>query len=186
MHRHRPPRIGCAVVALLVALALPSGGAQAIAVTAVDGEALARDAPTSASRESWLWPVERPFAVTREYIAPTHDYGPGHRGIDLRPVRSTALRAPADGAVAFAGVVVDRPLVTIDHGDGFVTTLEPVVTELPPGTRVRAGEVIGMLHLGGHADPGTVHFGVRLHGEYINPLVLLGGVPRAVLLPCCE
>ena len=41
------------------------------------------------------------------------------------------------------------------------------------------------LAAGGHAAPGLLHFGVRLDGEYINPLILLGGVPRAILLPCC-
>ncbi|WP_275934957.1 hypothetical protein [Microbacterium testaceum] len=44
---------------------------------------------------------------------------------------------------------------------------------------------MGGVATGGHTGPGTVHFGVRLDGEYINPLRLLGGVPRAVLLPCC-
>ena len=48
------------------------------------------------------------------------------------------------------------------------------------------GEAVGELAFGGHTAPGAVHFGVRYEGEYINPLVLLGGVPRAVLLPCCD
>ncbi len=95
------------------------------------------------------------------------------------------MLAPADGSVAFAGMVAGRPVLTIDHGDGLVTTLEPLETVLTPGTSVSRGEEVGTIALGGHAEPGTVHFGVRLHGEYINPLLLLGGIPRAVLLPCC-
>jgi hypothetical protein len=39
--------------------------------------------------------------------------------------------------------------------------------------------------VGGHSEPGTLHFGVRWEGEYINPILLLDEVPRAVLLPCC-
>ena len=37
------------------------------------------------------------------------------------------------------------------------------------------------------ASAGGVHavMKVRLHDEYINPMLLLGGVPRAILLPCC-
>ena len=27
------------------------------------------------------------------------------------------------------------------------------------------------------------HLGVRLHGEYVSPMLLFGGIPRAVLLP---
>ena len=57
--------------------------------------------------------------------------------------------------------------------------------DLSPGTALRAGDGVGTIALGGHTDPGAVHFGVRLHGAYINPLLLLDGVPRAVLLPCC-
>ena len=76
-------------------------------------------------------------------------------------------------------------MVTIDHGDGLVTTLEPVASELVAGTPVAASAPVGVLATGGHVGPGVLHFGVRLDGEYVNPLVLLGGVPRAVLLPCC-
>lgn len=131
---------------------------------------------------AWVWPTA-PVEITRPYAAPAHAYGPGHRGIDLRAVGP--LRAPAAGVVAFAGTVVDRGVLTIDHGDGLVTTLEPVTTDLTPGEPVDRGEEVARADAGGHAHAGSVHFGVRLHGEYINPLLLLGGVPRAVLLPCC-
>ena len=50
---------------------------------------------------------------------------------------------------------------------------------------MRRGDEVGVVALGGHTAAGALHFGVRLDGEYINPLLLLGGVPRAVLLPCC-
>jgi len=138
-------------------------------------------APALAER-GWVWPVS-PVQIVRAYEAPAHDYGPGHRGIDLRA--EGPIRSPADGVVAFAGTVVDRDVLTIDHGDGLVSTLEPVTSELNPGEPVMRGAVVGAVSDGGHAGAGTVHFGVRLHGEYVNPLLLLGGVPRAVLLPCC-
>lgn len=136
------------------------------------------------SAEPWQWPVT-PVAIVRPFIAPAHPYGPGHRGIDLAGADDGQVRAPASGVIAFAGVVVDRPLITIDHGDGLVTTLEPVVTDLTVGTAVLGGDHVGSVPAGGHDGAGAVHFGVRRNGEYINPLLLLGGVPRAVLLPCC-
>ena len=37
---------------------------------------------------------------------------------------------------------------------------------------------------GGHTPAGAVHVGVRWNGVYINPMLLFGGVERAVLLPC--
>ncbi len=134
----------------------------------------------------WSWPVAPPFAVARDYVAPAHAYGPGHRGIDIAVRGETSVRSPDDGVVAFAGRVVDRDVVTIDHGNGIVSTLEPVDATVQAGARVMRGEMIGVLSVGGHAAPGTLHLGARLDGEYLNPLVLLGAMPRAVLLPYAD
>lgn len=122
--------------------------------------------------------------VSRAYLQPAHAYASGHRGLDIL-VDSTSIRSPDAGTVVFAGTVVDRPLLTIDHGDGLVSTLEPVVTSLTPGAVVARGEPVGELSVGGHARPGELHLGARRDGEYLNPLLLLGDIPRAVLLPCC-
>ncbi|MFS0732829.1 M23 family metallopeptidase [Microbacterium sp. 1P10UB] len=132
----------------------------------------------------WVWPAE-PFRLVRPFVAPAHEYGPGHRGIDLDLSGGEALKAPADGVVAFSGSVAGRGILTIDHGGGLVTTLEPVASELVPGAVVARGDRVATLAAGGHATAGTVHLGVRLDGQYINPLLLLGEIPRAVLLPCC-
>ena len=88
---------------------------------------------------------------------------------------------PPDQAAFFEekdrGVLNDKKLVDIP--------LEPIDTDLRPGARLRSGDPVGTIALGGHTAAGALHFGVRLHGEYVNPMLLLGGVPRAVLLPCC-
>lgn len=134
---------------------------------------------------SWRWPVAGGRDVVTPFQAPAHDYGPGHRGIDLAASVGTAVYAPADGVIAFRGVVVDRPLVTIDHGDGLVTTLEPVTSELSAGTVIHAGDAVGSVAQGGHSPVGQLHLGVRLNGVYINPMLMFADVPRAILLPCC-
>jgi murein DD-endopeptidase MepM/ murein hydrolase activator NlpD len=137
--------------------------------------------------EGWSWPFDGGVRVVSPFLAPPHAYGAGHRGIDLLPLGGgTGIRAPAEGVIAFVGTVVDRPLLTIDHGNGLITTLEPVRSELAAGTSVRGGDPIGTLATGGHAPAGQLHFGVRLNGEYINPLLMLGSMPRAILLPCCS
>ena len=167
-----------ALVTLLAGMTDATGAARDPAAATVSKRS---DVPVA---RDWMWPVEA-FHWERPYEAPAHRYGTGHRGVDLHPLESTAVRAPADGAIAFAGVVADRGVLTIDHGDGLVTTLEPVESALEAGDAVAAGDDVATLSVGGHAVPGTLHFGVRYRGEYINPLLLLGGVPRAVLLPCC-
>ncbi len=134
-------------------------------------------------REGWGWPTDPPHAVSREYDPPEHTYGPGHRGIDIALVSDTVVRAPAAGVVAFAGRVVDRSVITIDHGDGFVTTLEPVEASVTVGDEVKRGDTVGEASVGGHTPPGSLHVGVRFLGEYVDPLDLLGDVPWAILLP---
>lgn len=134
----------------------------------------------------WRWPVDATREVVEPFRAPAHEYGAGHRGIDLGVGPGAEVRAPAAGVVAFRGVVVDRPLLTIEHAGGLVTTFEPLESTLEPGDAVAAGDVIGSVTAGGHAPAGTLHLGVRLDGAYINPMLLFGPVPRAVLLPCCD
>lgn len=166
-----------AVLCATVALG-PTGDAAHAATRA------SRSPEAQTSTPDWLWPLAR-SRLEREFQAPAHRYGAGHRGIDLRADPGAAIRAPAPGIVAFAGRVAGRGVLTIDHGAGLVTTLEPVETRLAPGTAVDRGDSVAALSVGGHSAPGALHFGVRLDGEYINPLLLLGAVPRAVLLPCC-
>ncbi|MFS0714900.1 M23 family metallopeptidase [Microbacterium sp. 2P01SA-2] len=131
----------------------------------------------------WVMPL-LDATVVRGFEAPAHAYAPGHRGVDLS-APGTPVRAPADGTIAFAGPVAGRAVVTIDHGQGWVTSLEPVETALQPGTAVSRGDHVGTVSPGGHTGDGSIHFGVRRDGEYINPLIMVTGLTRPVLLPCC-
>lgn len=131
---------------------------------------------------SWLWPVPSHIPVAA-YAAPPTRYAAGHRGIDLAVTPGQPVAAPADGVVRFAGVVVDRPVVTLDHGGGVLSSFEPVVAGLPVGSTVARGAVFGTTADGGHCADGCLHVGVRIDGEYVSPLRFFARVPRAVLLP---
>lgn len=131
----------------------------------------------------WEWPVAPPRHLLRPFEAPPTPYSAGHRGIDVAAQRGGAVSAAADGVVSFAGVVVDRPLLSLRHADGFVSSIEPVIAGVAAGDTVSAGQIVGVVASGGHCDDRCVHFGVRLHGEYVNPLALLARIERAVLLP---
>jgi murein DD-endopeptidase MepM/ murein hydrolase activator NlpD len=130
----------------------------------------------------WTWPVAPPHAIARPFVAPATPYGAGHRGIDIRAPAGSVVRAPADGVVFFAGFVVDRPVLSIAHAGGVLSSFEPVVASVAAGERVRRGQVIGTL-LAGHCTATCLHLGARVGGQYLNPLLFLGEVPRAVLLP---
>lgn len=174
-------RLGAAILVGVLACA---NAASAAGSQRGDTTTVAIAAADPAVLGGWRWPVSPPRIVA-PFVAPPHAYGPGHRGIDLAAGQGAPVASPAPGVVAFAGMVAGRGIVTIDHGAGLVTTLEPVQSSVDVGASVVTGAVVGSVDGGGHAAPGTVHFGVRRDGEYVNPLLLLGGIPRAVLLPCC-
>ncbi len=79
---------------------------------------------------------------------------------------------------------MDRPVLSIDHGGGYISSFEPVETILEVGAAVSAGTEVGLTAPGnGHCEASCLHWGVRLHGEYINPLLLTGDLEPSVLLP---
>lgn len=132
----------------------------------------------------WSWPVPAPRVVLRPFIAPDTAYSAGHRGIDLATHTGAAVFAPADGVVHFSGVVVNRPVLSIEHAGALLSSFEPVVSMLHAGTVVHRGDPVGTVAANsGHCTASCLHFGVRLHGQYLSPLNYLGGIPRPVLLP---
>lgn len=147
-------------------------------------EAAPQDSSTWAwaSAWAWAWPVPAPHPIARPFIAPENPYSAGHRGIDIGSASRTIVRSPADGVVHFSGFVVNRSLVSIDHGGGVLSSFEPVESELAEGTLVRRGDPIGVLQ-SGHCSTPCLHLGVRVHGQYVSPLNFLGGMEPSVLLP---
>ena len=138
-----------------------------------------------AAAPAWTWPTAS-HAVVRGFEAPPTEYAAGHRGIDVVVPVGSDVHAVADGVVAFAGTVVDRGVVAIDH-DGVRSSVEPVDPTVEVGEPVRRGEVIGTVATGGTHAAGVLHLGARIRTAdgwaYVSPLLYLGGATRAVLLP---
>src|SRR5699024_8507865 len=112
------------------------------------------------------------------------------RGVDLAADPLATVRTPAAGAVAFAGHVAGRPVLSIDHSDGLRTTYEPVRATVEQGDPVRSGQAVGYL-LAGHPGcpaPACLHWGARLASggptggddAYVDPLDLLGAHARPI------
>jgi murein DD-endopeptidase MepM/ murein hydrolase activator NlpD len=131
----------------------------------------------------WSWPVRPRPEVTRLFEL-EHRYSAGHRGIDLTVPAGTEVFAPDDGTVHFVGWVVDRPLVSVQHANGIRSTFEPVDAVVAEGEVVTRGQLIGhVAESPAHEPSGGLHLGARLGDDYLDPLALLGEVPRAILLP---
>ncbi|MBD4674352.1 peptidoglycan DD-metalloendopeptidase family protein, partial [Xanthomonas citri pv. citri] len=82
--------------------------------------------------------------------------------VDLAVPSGAPIQAPAAGRVVFAGVVVDRPVLTIEHADGTYSSLEPVEADVAVGAVVDAGDPVGRLAgTPPHCPRACVHWGVR-------------------------
>lgn len=151
-------------------------------------ESVAAGPASAAPREAWDWPLSPRPAVVRSFDAPERPWLSGHRGVDLASAPAQELHSPAPGVVVFAGQVVDRPVVTVDHGNGLRSSFEPIETTLSSGDRVEAGQTIGRLwNEGTHCRAGPcVHWGVRDGDDYVNPLKFLADTRPSILLPWSE
>lgn len=159
-------------MALLAALLLPASLAGSSA------PAPARTGPV------WEWPLQPRPPVLRGFDPPPRPWLSGHRGVDLRAADDGAqVTSPADGTVSFAGTVVDRPVLTIDHGGGLRSSFEPVETTLTKGMPVSSGQVVGTVRTGHCGAAACVHWGVRDGEEYVNPLKFVMDLRPSVLLP---
>ncbi|MEK0154231.1 M23 family metallopeptidase [Arthrobacter oryzae] len=133
---------------------------------------------------TWDWPVAPRPAVVRAFDPPDKPWLSGHRGVDLQTAADGApVTAPESGTVSFVGVVVDRPVITVDHGNGLRSSFEPVESSLRTGAAVSKGDVIGTVVTGHCASTPCVHWGVRRGEDYLNPLSLVTDLRPSILLP---
>ncbi len=143
----------------------------------------ALSAPSSQAR--WQWPVSGSPQLQARFDAPAHRYGAGHRGIDISG-GAPHIHAVEDGVVHFAGSVAGKPVVSIRHHDGLLSTYEPVVARVSRGDRVSAGQEIGTLQENSphsHCPGACLHLGARMDDRYLDPLPLLGMRGPSVLYP---
>lgn len=160
-------------------------GYSAIAARAAisSGRGSPRAGPVPAS--AWTWPLSPRPAVLRAFDPPAKPWLSGHRGVDLEAAFDGApLKSPAAGTVSFVGTVVDRPVITIDHGNGLRSSFEPVASSLRAGSAVAEGDVLGQVQTG-HCGPAPpcLHWGVRRGEDYVNPLAFVMDLRPSVLLP---
>lgn len=143
----------------------------------------------------WTPPVSnaKPSDLLRPFVAPKLPWSAAHRGVDIE-ARAPEVLAPASGEIIFTGHVVDRPVVTIQHSNGMLSSLEPVETDLEVGDIVAQGDRLGVVSPDTqHCIVECVHWGVRVpdgwrvgagyRDLYIDPGLLLGWTKPSILWP---
>ncbi|MBW3089104.1 M23 family metallopeptidase [Bifidobacterium sp. 82T24] len=129
----------------------------------------------SSCRMAYIWPIDvddgNGPVVTRSFDNPSQPWMPGHRGVDLSTVKNQRLIAPEDGRIAFAGTVATKHVVTIEHDAGIITTYEPAVSDLPPGSAVVQGQRFATVRGGSdHCGESCVHWGMKTgRTTYMDP-----------------
>jgi murein DD-endopeptidase MepM/ murein hydrolase activator NlpD len=174
------------VLALSPVVAGASGPAPPVPAASATAELVPTGpaAPVTPEPAGWSWPLSPEPAVLRAFEPPPKPWLSGHRGVDLAAASFGApVTAPASGTVSFVGVVVDRPVITLDHGNGLKSSFEPVQSELVKGAYVAEGGSLGTVLPGHCATSPCVHWGVRRGEDYVNPLAFVMDLRPSVLLP---
>jgi murein DD-endopeptidase MepM/ murein hydrolase activator NlpD len=98
-----------------------------------------------------------------------------HSGVDIPGPVGTPIYATADGVVGRTGWVGGYGnLVELEHGKGIQTRyghLSSIIAQ--PGTRVKRGQLIGLMGSTGRSTGSHLHYEVRLEGRAVNPTPFL-------------
>jgi murein DD-endopeptidase MepM/ murein hydrolase activator NlpD len=177
-----------ALLSVLFALVTDRG---ATVRTATAPVAVVRAASELAPAAGWVAPLGPPLVVLRRFEPPPQatPWLPGHRGVDLAGLAGAAVRSDAAGRVTFAGRVAGQGVVVVTHSSWLRSTFEPVLATVRVGEQVRAGAQIGRLQVSpgpnvwGPSCPGRpcLHWGMRLGGRYVDPLVTSGLQPASAV-----
>jgi murein DD-endopeptidase MepM/ murein hydrolase activator NlpD len=139
-------------------------------------------APAARAEDGRLdWPLRPTPSVVRTFDAPSPNWKPGHRGVDLAGAEGQPVYAAAAGTVVFAGELAGRPLVSIAHPGGLRTSYEPVQPSVRAGQQIAAGAVVGVLLAGHSGCAACLHWGAMWgpasRADYVDPLGLLASTP---------
>jgi murein DD-endopeptidase MepM/ murein hydrolase activator NlpD len=145
--------------------------------------ALISAAPALADDTRLDWPLRPPPPVARGFDAPSPNWNPGHRGVDLPGSPGQPVYAAGSATVVFAGLLAGRPVVSLAHPGGLHTSYEPVRAAVLVGQPVTSATVIGDLvagHIGCQAVA-CLHWGAMWGpasgADYVDPLGLLKSTP---------
>ncbi len=118
------------------------------------------------------WPVRG--SVNSEFgprLSPWSEVNEFHSGIDISASRGTPVKAPAPGAVVFAGRQAEYGLaVILDHGHDIKTLyghLDKIL--VTPGQQVERGQVIALTGNTGKTSGPHLHYEITVKSQPVSP-----------------
>lgn len=118
------------------------------------------------------WPVRG--SVNSDFglrLSPWSEAKEFHSGMDISAGAGSPVRAPAPGAVVFAGAQADYGLaVILDHGNDIKTLYGHLQRLLvTPGQKVERGQVIALSGNTGKSSGPHLHYEITVKGQPVNP-----------------
>lgn len=169
-----PPKIAAAMFALVCCL------------WAIQHPDSASASVQNSSSLDWRLPVAAPATVVAPYSAPKTSYSAGHRGIDIAVEPDQELFAPESGIVAFSALVAGKPVVAIEHANGFRSAFEPACATVELGASVGLGEpfarACSSITYQSHCNQFCLHYSLRHSNDYLSPLGAAGALPPSHLV----
>jgi len=111
-----------------------------------------------------------------------------HKGVDYAAPTGTRIRATADGIVAFVGKGNGYGnVIMLEHQNGISTVyghMSAFASGLRKGMKVTQGKVIGFVGMTGLATGPHLHYEVRVHGGYRDPVKV--ALPAALPIPAAN
>ena len=94
-----------------------------------------------------------------------------HEGVDLASLAQAQIEAANAGIVHFTGPLgIYGNSVILDHGLGLMTLYAHLsAIQVNPGQAVRKNDILGRSGESGLAGGDHLHFGVAVHGEFVDP-----------------
>ena len=107
-------------------------------------------------------------APVLEGVGAVNESGVRSRGVSFATVRGSPVSAPADGVVRFSGPFRDYDgVVILDHGNGWMSLIVNVSSELKSGDRVHLGDPLGRAL-------GPIEVELSHNGQRFSPALIAG------------
>jgi len=121
------------------------------------------------------WPLDETGFVTRGTSDTTNGAVEPHPGLDIAVREGSLVRATATGMVLEATELPDYGLyVRLGHAEGYESAYGHLSRVLvTSGSRVLAGEVIGLSGNTGRSTAPHLHFEIRREGRWVDPSTML-------------
>lgn len=130
-------------------------------------------------------PIEGPIRISSPYGIRRHPVLGDirmHTGIDYAAPTGTKIIAPSDGTVTFTGWKGGYGnTIMLVHESGMETLyahMSAFISGVNVGTRVKAGDVIGLVGSTGRSTGPHLHYEVRINGQYVNPATAALPTPK--------